>query len=201
MAPASLALPSAACYSSYLAIRGTTLGSEPLRITTRATCFRRESAYEGLRRLHGFTMREIICIGSRETVLDHLAALKQRMHRFLVQVGLAFQVDVAEDPFFDPNGARSIMQKLFPVKEEFLVGGRLAVASVNYHRNFFGERCSIRLADGSPCFTGCVAFGLERWLAALGERFGDDADQALAALSRSGDWLLGSNPSNVKKAG
>lgn len=201
MAPASLALPSAACYSSYLACRGTTVGDEPLRITTRATCFRRENAYDGLRRLHGFTMREIISIGSRSRVLDDLAALKRRVHQLLVQLGLDFEVEVAQDPFFDPNGARSVMQKLFPVKEEFLVGGRLAIASANYHRNFFGERCSIQLADGSPAFTTCVAFGLERWLAALGERFDDQPDRALAALGRSGDRRLTSDPFDVMEAG
>jgi seryl-tRNA synthetase len=201
MAPASHALPSAACYSSYLALRGTSLGSEPLRITTRATCFRREPAYDGLRRLHGFTMREIICIGSREQVLDQLAALKQRVSRFLVQLDLDFDVDVAEDPFFDPNGARSVMQRLFPVKEEFLVDGGLAIASVNFHRNFFGERCSITLPDGSPGFTGCVAFGLERWLAALAVRFGDEAERSWAALSRSGDWQLASEPFDIERAG
>lgn len=190
LAPAVLALPSAACYSSYLALRGTALGREPIRITTRATCFRREKQYEGLSRLLGFTMREIICIGSREAVLDHLARLKQRVARFIEQVGLPFEVDVAQDPFFDPNGARSTMQKLFPVKEEFLFRGQLAIASVNFHRNFFGERCGIRLPGGSPAFTGCVAFGVERWLAALGAHFRDEVAVTGQALRTADDWVI-----------
>jgi seryl-tRNA synthetase len=190
LAPAVLALPSAACYSAYLELRGTALGREPIRITTRASCFRREKQYEGLSRLLGFTMREIVCIGSREAVLDHVATLKQRIARFLGQVGLPFGVDVAQDPFFDPNGARSTMQKLFPVKEEFLFRGQLAIASVNFHRNFFGERCGIRLPDGSPAFTGCVAFGVERWLAALGEHFGDDVAVTRQALRTTDDWVI-----------
>jgi seryl-tRNA synthetase len=195
LAPAELALPSATCYSSYLALRGAELGEEPVRITTVATCFRREKQYEGLRRLLGFTMREIVCIGSREAVLDHLGTFKQRISRFIGQLGLPFDVDLAQDPFFDPNGARSKMQKLFPVKEEFLFRGNLAIASVNFHRNFFGERCAIRLPDGSPAFTGCVAFGIERWLAALGEHFADGAALAGKALAGADDWMIG--PMNI----
>jgi seryl-tRNA synthetase len=201
LSQAVLALPSAACYSSYLGLRGAAVGSDPVRITTAASCFRREKQYEGLRRLHGFTMREIICIGSREAVLKHLDSFKQRISRFLAQVGLPFAVEAAQDPFFDPNGGRSIMQKLFPVKEEFLFGGQLAIASVNFHRNFFGERCDIRLDDGSHAFSGCVAFGIERWLAALGEQFADQARHALQALAGAEDWLAGGETHDTTRPG
>lgn len=180
--PAAHALPSAACYSAYLDLAGSTVDG-PVAVTTVASCFRREQQYDGLRRLYGFSMREIVRIGPREAVLDFLAAFTAKLRTFTDAVGLPYEVAAATDPFFDPSGARSLMQKLFPVKEEFVYGGGLAIASVNFHRNFFGERCRIMLPDGSPAFTGCVAFGLERWLAALGEHFGGDADRAAAALA------------------
>jgi seryl-tRNA synthetase len=175
LAPASYVLPSAACYSAYLDLSGTRLDG-PHRITTVATCFRREDHYDGLRRLLGFTMREVVCVGDRDTVLAHIASFKQRIADFTQRLGLPLEVQPATDPFFEQDSARNLMQKLFPVKEEFVHGGSMAIASVNFHRNFFGERCGITLADGSPAFTSCVAFGLERWLAALGERFGADRD-------------------------
>jgi hypothetical protein len=180
-------LPSAACYGAYLDLAGAIL-SAPALISTVATCFRREQRYTGLRRLFGFTMREIICVGSREDVLTFLATFKIRITDFLRELKLPFEVIPATDPFFDPNGARSIMQKLFPVKEEFVYDGGLAIASVNFHRNFFGERCDIRLANDSFAFTGCVAFGLERWLAALDEHFAGDMLRARTALDASGGW-------------
>jgi len=181
------ALPSAACYSAYLDLRESTLDG-PVLVTTAANCFRREDHYDGLRRLYGFTMREVVCVGPRETVLDFLSTGKARVRSFLDALGPPYEVAAATDPFFDPSGARSLMQKLFPVKEEFLAGGDLAIASVNFHRNFFGERCAIRLPSAEPAFTGCVAFGLERWLAALGSRFADAA-AALAALESAGEAL------------
>ena len=180
--PAAHALPSAACYSAYLDLAGSTMDGS-VTVTTVAGCFRRERHYDGLRRLYGFSMREIVRIGPREAVLEFLAAFRDRVRSYLDAVGLPYELAAATDPFFDPSGARSLMQRLFPVKEEFVYGGSLAIASVNFHRNFFGERCGITLPDGSPAFTGCVAFGLERWLAALGEHFGGDADRAAAALA------------------
>ncbi|MBL1083517.1 hypothetical protein JK359_16305 [Streptomyces actinomycinicus] len=169
---AGLVLPSAACYNAYLSLVGSRLG-QPVRITTIAQCFRRENEYSGLRRLHGFTMREIIAVGDAETVRNHLGVHKELIGRFAEHLGLKLTSDVATDPFFDSNGSRAVMQRLFPTKEEFLSESGLAIASVNYHRNFFGERADILVA-GEQAHTSCVAFGVERWLHVLAEHFHGD---------------------------
>jgi len=62
------------------------------------------------------------------------------------------------------------------------LGLQLAIASLNFHRNFFGERCRIKTGDGKPAFTGCVAFGIERWLHALLDRFKNDTSAIASAL-------------------
>jgi seryl-tRNA synthetase len=183
LAGSTHALPSAACYSLYLHLRDAELAASRY-VTTVATCFRNENAYDGLRRLHGFTMREIVCVGSVDDVRDHLAAFKPLILRFAEELGLSLGIEQASDPFFQADGARAVLQKLFPVKEEFVHDGSLAIASVNFHRNFFGERCRIRLADGTPAFSGCVAFGLERWLAALLDTHGQDPERIVEVLSR-----------------
>jgi seryl-tRNA synthetase len=172
LADAAYALPSAACYSVYLDLDGQVL-PEPHYVTTVANCFRREDHFDGLRRLLGFTMREIVCVGEREAVLGHIARYQQLIGDYLAEIELPVEVAIASDPFFDPDASRALMQQLFPVKREFVYGGSLAIASVNYHRNFFGERCRISLPSGEPAFSGCVAFGLERWLAALTDHFTD----------------------------
>ncbi|MEU6665868.1 aminoacyl--tRNA ligase-related protein [Streptomyces sp. NPDC046727] len=159
-------LASAACYQVYLHHRSVTLAG-PRYVTTVAKCFRNEDHYDGLRRLHGFTMREIVCLGPREAVLDHLARFRPRVVEFADRLGLGLKVQPASDPFFEKSGGRALLAQLFPVKEEFVHAGDLAIGSLNFHRNFFGERCDISLADGGPAYTGCVAFGLERWIAAL----------------------------------
>jgi hypothetical protein len=177
MEPTVLALPSAACYNIYLALAGSTLPDDGTMRTTIATCFRNEDHYDGLQRLLGFSMREIVFIGPEEGAKHHLGRSKDAVLALCSELGLDVHLEVATDPFFDRNGAKAKMQKLFPVKEEFVVNG-LAIGSVNYHRNFFGERCSIDAA-GQTAHTSCLAFGVERWVHTLTEQFGS----AAAALS------------------
>jgi seryl-tRNA synthetase len=179
MEPTAYALPSAACYSIYLDLAGSTLPAEGTMRTTVGTCFRNEERYQGLQRLLGFTMREIVCVGPEERAKAHLLRAKDAVRALCVELGLDVRLEVATDPFFDKNGGRAKMQRLFPVKEEFVVGG-LAVGSVNYHRNFFGDRCAIRAGD-EAAHTSCLAFGLERWVHTLTERFGSTA-AAVAAV-------------------
>ncbi|MEU2059750.1 hypothetical protein [Streptomyces sp. NPDC013455] len=186
LAPARFALPSATCYAVYLHLAGSRLET-PARITAVGTCFRREDYYDGLRRLMGFSMREIVCVGDRESVLEHLSSYKDRLSTFAERLDLPLRFEPATDPFFQKDAARTLMQQLFPVKEELIYGDGLAIGSANFHRNFFGERCDIQLADGSPAFTGCFAFGLERWLHALHDRFGDAPDLP-DRIRAAADW-------------
>ncbi|MEN2976455.1 hypothetical protein P7L78_04010 (plasmid) [Tistrella bauzanensis] len=174
-------LPTAACYNVYLDLRGARLDA-PRFVTTVARCFRREAYYDGLRRLTGFTMREIVCVGPQDAVKAHLKTFRARVLAFADRLDLPLKIEAATDPFFSNDAARTAMQKLFPVKEEFVYGDTLAIASVNFHRNFFGERCDIHTKDGSHAFSGCVAFGLERWMHALLDMHDGDVRRARAAL-------------------
>jgi len=176
------ALPSAACYNIYLHMKGSVI-DEPRYVTTVASCFRNEKEYTALSRLWGFSMREIVCIGSSEAVQAHLASSKKRVSDFAAEIGLPLEIEVAADPFYEPQSSRAVMQKLFPVKEEFVYGGSVAIASTNFHRNFFGERCNIRTADEQAAFSGCQAFGIERWLHALLTHFKQDTAAIERAIS------------------
>ncbi|WP_329172229.1 MULTISPECIES: hypothetical protein [unclassified Streptomyces] len=183
MEQTAFALPSAACYSIYLDLAGSTLPPEGAMRTTVGTCFRNEDHYQGLQRLLGFSMREIVCIGPEEVAKSHLLRAKDAVTALCAELGLDFKLEVATDPFFDKNSGKAKMQRLFPVKEEFVVNG-LAIGSVNYHRNFFGERCAIQV-NGESAHTSCLAFGLERWVHTLTERFGSTAAAVTAVESLS----------------
>jgi seryl-tRNA synthetase len=185
MVNASYLLPSAACYSVYLHLHGVVL-DEPAVITTMARCFRNEDHYDGLRRLWGFSMREIVCVGSAGAVRHHLERHHGILAAFLGRLGVGFDRQVATDPFFKKNDPRAFLQKIDPVKEEYVVADGTAIASMNYHRNFFGERCHMTYA-GRPAFTGCVAFGLERWVHVLAEGFGGDLGAAREAVLAAGE--------------
>lgn len=181
--PAVLGLPSAACFAVYLHHEGLALPADTT-VTVLGRCFRAEEHYEDLRRLIGFHMREIVALGSRDFAERHLATFGARIEAFFHALGLPFRKEAATDPFYDRGGQRALLQRLSPVKHEFIVDD-LAIASLNVHRNFFGERCDISL-DDAPVFTSCVAFGLERWLSVLHNRFGDWAT-AIEAVRRAGE--------------
>jgi hypothetical protein len=178
-------LPSAACYAIYFDLHDRTL-CEDLLVTTRAACYRTETGYHDLRRLWNFQMREIVYLGEREAARAHLDTFRRRILDFGAQLGLEMAVDVATDPFYRRGDPRALLQRIAPVKWEFVVDG-CAIASVNYHRNFFGERCGITDADGDAVFTSCVAFGLERWLSVLADAYSGDLDVVHAALVGVGD--------------
>ncbi|MFI5618684.1 hypothetical protein [Streptomyces sp. NPDC051567] len=179
--PASLGLPSASCYAVYIDHQGREVADDTL-VTVVGWCFRKEQHYEDLRRQLGFHMREIVAIGSRQHAEAHLTAFTARINAFAEALDLPLRREAACDPFFDKGSSKALLQRLTPVKHEFLYED-LAIASVNTHRNFFGDRCGISLASsGGPAFTSCVAFGLERWLSALTRRYGSWSAATAAVL-------------------
>jgi seryl-tRNA synthetase len=164
-------LTPAACYHVYIELEGEELVA-PRYITTRATCFRSESSYTPLERQWNFSMREIVCIGTAAEVESFLERTTRVIREFIARITLPVTWHNATDPFFSPgNNPKFLFQKLEPVKRELVFGDRLAIASTNFHRDYFGDAFDIRRGDGAA-FSGCVAFGMERWVAAFLSHYG-----------------------------
>lgn len=155
-------LSPAVCYHVYEQLAGRTLNL-PRTITARGTCFRAEQhTAAGIRQIE-FEMREIVCLGPADWVSSQLAAAVTRLTSLARRLGLQGVWEPAEDPFFLPAAAgKALMQRVLGVKDEYRCHD-VALASVNRHGTFFGERFSIRTDDGAPIHTGCVAVGLDRW--------------------------------------
>ncbi len=163
-------LSPAVCYHVYEQFAGQEI-SEPVTLTARGSCFRAErDTQAGLRQVE-FEMREIVFIGPADWVLARSRIAVARVTALAGRLGLRGDWHAAADPFFLPAAAgRALMQRLLGVKDEyrFQKPEGVALASVNRHGMFFGERFDIRLpSDASPVHTACVAIGLDRWSAAL----------------------------------
>ena len=173
IAPVREVLTPAACYHLYLHHRGETLEAAR-HLTTRNTCFRRETYYEPLRRQWSFRMREIVCMGTRAEVTDFLARTREAVSVLLRKLDLPVRWEVATDPFFKPmRNPKYLAQRLQPTKHEAQFEGNLAIASVNLHEDHFGA--AFNITRGSrPAVSGCVAFGVERWVYAVTRRHGPD---------------------------
>jgi seryl-tRNA synthetase len=172
-APIRDVLTPAACYHFYIHFQGERLEA-PRYVTTRATCFRREAYYSPLERQWSFSMREIVCIGSAEEVKLFLKQYQERVDDFFKKIGLPVEWKEATDPFFNPSrNPKYLLQKLDPAKTEMVYRTGLAIGSINFHRNYFGEAFQIS-REGKEAFSGCVAFGVERWIYAFLNQFGAD---------------------------
>lgn len=183
LADSGYVLPSAACYNVYFSLSGTSV-DERTTVTTRARCFRQEKEYVGLDRLLSFSMREIVRIGGADTVGEFVEQARQRLVAFAKALDVNATLRDATDPFFDSDGPRAKMQRLIPVKQELVSERGVAIASVNFHRNFFSERCDITLPDNGFAYSACLGMGLERWVSALTDRHAGDVRSAVRELER-----------------
>jgi seryl-tRNA synthetase len=133
-----------------------------------------------LERLWNFTMWEVIFVGKAERVLDGIKQSVQMASELFQEIGLAFHVENANDPFFlEEFAIQSAYQQAYDLKHEFRAklpfkGTTLAIGSRNYHQDFFGRRAEISLPDNKPVHTGCVGFGYERLAFAFVAQYGPD---------------------------
>lgn len=174
-------LSPAVCYHLYFALADKPLPAGQVVATAVGNCFRYESVnLASLERLWNFTMREVIFVGPRDFVLQNRETGRQHMRIFFEEIGLAYRVESANDPFFIGEFKKqAAFQSAFQLKFEIRASlpfrhGTLAVGSYNYHQDFFGRSLNITLPDGSPAHTGCIAFGLERIAFAFLAQYGLD---------------------------
>ena len=158
-------LSPAVCYHVYAAFAGREL-DEPLIITAAGRCFRHEAAIEPGRRQIEFDMREIVLLGRPDWVRATAIECKRRVEQAAQQLELTGEWRVAEDPFFLPRvQGQAIMQRLKETKLEYCNrDDGLALASVNFHDDFFARRFDIRDDAGRFIHTACIAAGVDRWV-------------------------------------
>jgi seryl-tRNA synthetase len=186
-------LSPAVCYHCYQSLEGATLGEEGRCVTTVGKCFRYESKnITGLDRLWDFTMREVIFVGTeglvsrrREQGIEDAAAM-------IAEWDLDCVIESANDPFFATvHTNKAYWQSRGDLKFEMRLGVEpgeggaprsIAAGSFNLHEDFFGRTFAITASDGKPAFTGCLAWGLERWVLAGFTQHGFDPTRWPASL-------------------
>jgi seryl-tRNA synthetase len=186
-----LVLSPAACYPVYpMAAAQGPIPASGLMFDVASDCFRHESTHE-IGRFQSFRMREFVCIGTPEQVLEFRTQwvfLAQRLAKLL---GLAHQIAPASDPFFGRAGRLAAMSQLEQsLKFELLVPIRseeepTACMSFNCHRDHFSAVWNLTTENGDKAHTGCVAFGLDRLALALFKTHGLDLGHWPAVVRES----------------
>src|SRR5215469_185458 len=175
-----LALSPAACYPVYrmAAARGP-IPTAGLLFDVASDCFRHETTHE-IGRFQSFRMREFVCLGTSEQVLDFRTRWIFLAQRIAKQVGLEHRIEPASDPFFGRAGRLAAMSQLEQsLKFELLTPLRsedepTACMSFNCHRDHFSKVWQLVTENGDKAHTGCVAFGLDRLALTLFKTHGLD---------------------------
>lgn len=165
LAPSNWLLSPAVCYHAYPLWEHAVLEA-PRILTARGRCFRHEAEFVPSRRQIEFEMREIVLCGPADWIAERAAEARRRIDAIADVFGVDATWEVASDPFFLPTAqGKAFVQRLQETKQEFVVRNPqpLAIASINRHGTFFGERFHIGLAAGGAAHTACIAFGLDRW--------------------------------------
>lgn len=180
MAVSERILSPAVCYHCYAELEGARI-DVPLRvIQATGRCFRHEDpdARRPLARQREFSMHELVLLGRQQEVERARAELVTDVVALARRAGLGVDVVPAQDPFYGSVQGRALgmMQRVTGSKLELVVDageGPLAIASFNLHGDYFGRTFEIA-GEADVLFTGCVAFGVERWMAAIVAVHGPD---------------------------
>jgi seryl-tRNA synthetase len=175
-----LVLVPAACYPAYpaMARRGPLPAGGVTLDLGGSYVFRHEpSADPG--RLQMFHQRELVRIGETQEVLAWRELWMARATAIFKQIGLPADFSIASDAFFGRSGvllANSQREQRLKLELRAPVAADepSAVASFNFHQEYFGTAFGIRLNGGCIASSACVGFGLERITLALLRAHGGD---------------------------
>jgi seryl-tRNA synthetase len=180
MAESDLAVSPSCCYHCYEGMEGWQL-TTPRCITAVLSCHRYEGAnHATLTRLRAFTMREVVFIGQPKYVIECRAKAEEMIVQWARDWELTCSFETANDMFFTKDySVKASFQRQQQAKKELLLRipsekKSISVFSSNFHAMSFGKAFDISIG-GRPATTGCIAWGLERWVYAVFSQFGFDA--------------------------
>ncbi|MBD2863678.1 hypothetical protein [Paenibacillus oceani] len=176
------------CYHCYEGLQGETLEGDGIVVTAVAKCHRYESKnHSDFGRLLDFSMREIIFVGKPEFVRENRLKAVEYLKQLAVEWEIDCIIENANDPFFTNDfQVKASFQRNQEMKYEMrlsipYIGKTIACSSVNFASTAFGSAFDIKMGK-RPATTGCVGFGLERWVFAFLAQFGLNEDGWPAAF-------------------
>lgn len=152
--------------------------------TAVSNCFRYESTNTfTIERTNTFHMRELVFYGPEkevDSILENYGrVLAEMLNKWKIK-GLALD---ANDPFYMrmlPEGTDYYLPKVkkWEIRLELPYSNSdMACASFNRHGNFFLKNAGAITDDKKDWVSGCMAFGLERWIWAILCQHGTDIDK------------------------
>ncbi len=171
----------AVCYNCFDAMRDQRIDEAGALVTAVNKCHRYESRNTvGLARLQVFTMREIVAFGRDTDVESARQDGVARVKAYVAALGLECRIATACDPFFAVEADKKrAFQSAFQLKYELQArlphdDSWLSIASFNLHMDKLTTAYGVQPGFDGKLFSGCTAFGVERFAYALYCQFGPD---------------------------
>ena len=142
-----------------------------------------------LSRLGSFTMREVVWVGHPEYVKSSRARADELIVDWAKDWELVCTLENANDMFFtDDYAVKASFQRQQEAKKELRLaipqeGQSISVYSSNFHSVTFGKAFNISVR-GRPATSGCVGWGLHRWIYAVFSQFGFEPENWPAGLQK-----------------
>lgn len=175
-------LSPSACFHTYIEYRNKTLDDNTV-VTFNQNVFRNEGRFcwDDYGRLMDYHVREIVLIGTEKFVADTRKAILEETRKFVEKIGMYGEIATACDPFVIPTMQKykklQMQEKSkYELKLRCSDEKKLACASFNFHGESFTHPFKIRVNDATPTITGCVGFGIERWVLAYLAQFGTNVN-------------------------
>jgi hypothetical protein len=152
-----------------------------LMLTSVGTCYRHEAPWRvGGQRLNEFTMREVIFIGDSLFIEEKRQQFIDEIWGLFEELGFSGRIETASDPFYFPKdySTKGQYQLLSSMKYELLYDNgknkSFSIVSFNNVKDTLCKEFNIRNSSGDIKHSGCVAFGIDRWVYATLLTYGTD---------------------------
>lgn len=189
------ALAPAVCFHCYAELADSRL-TAPLALTARGRCYRHEAPWRlGNHRLNEFSMREIVLFGDANYIEMQRKLLMDETWAMFESLGLPGKIETASDLFyFSEDTDKGQHQLAANLKYELIVtpgeaAPSFSIASFNYMGDSLCKPFGVSDSHDVPLHSGCIAFGLDRWVYALLLAYGTNVEQWPAAIRRELDAL------------
>ncbi|WP_128893914.1 aminoacyl--tRNA ligase-related protein [Longirhabdus pacifica] len=167
------------CYHVYEELEHSSTDSA--MYSSAGTCFRNEVPWKlDAFRKKEFNMREFVVVGSEEEVKRTRNEMIQEVWSLFNYLGLEGKIESATDPFFFSGDMNKITHQLmaeakYELKYKRQNGSYSSIASFNFCGDHLCDAYDITHKEsGQHLYSGCIAFGLNRWMSAIIDYYGED---------------------------
>lgn len=177
------ALSTATCLHCYRELADSVVRT-PMVLSADASCFRHEASWRlSDYRLQQFQMREIVVIGEPAYVEAVRQQLIDQVWNLFCEMGLLGKIESASDLFYySEDISKSQHQMMSSLKYELVASVRegteaISIASFNNVRDSLVNAFGIADPERPVLHSGCIAFGIDRWVYVLLSMYGTDPER------------------------